>query len=361
MGGLTYSKSGVDLDRAAAETGALGKILAATLRFRPGTGASVLDIGYYANAIRITEELAIGVCTDGVGTKVLVAEQMGKFDTLGIDCVAVNVNDLVCIGAEPLCMLDYIAVERLQPGALAEIAKGLVEGARQANISIPGGETAQLPEVIRGAAPGKGLDLVGMAVGLVPIANVNCGRDVEPGDLVLGLRSSGLHSNGLTLARRVLLGEGGFTVGTHRPELGRTVGEAMLEPTRIYVREAMDLWNSGLAVKALLHISGDGLLNLNRVAAEVSWEIDAFPPLPPLFRLIQETGKVDVTEMFRVFNMGVGFCAVVAPGDAPAALALLAKHGTEAQVIGRAVKGAGRTVGLPQFGIVGRDTDFHRT
>jgi len=359
MGGHSYASSGVDLDRAAAETGALGRILRATLGFRRDVGASVLDIGYYANAIRITKELAIGVCTDGVGTKVMVAEQMGKFDTLGIDCVAVNVNDLVCIGAEPICMLDYIAVERLEPGALAEIAKGLVEGARQANISIPGGETAQLPEIIRGSVPGRGLDLVGMAVGVVPVAKVNCGRDVKPGDVVLGARSSGLHSNGLTLARRVLLGPGAFDVRTPRKELGTTVGEAMLAPTKIYVREALALWNSGLDVKALLHISGDGLLNMNRVAAEVSWELDAIPEIPPLFRLIEEKGRVDPAEMFRVFNMGVGFCAVVAPKDAAKAIEIFRAHGTEAHAIGRAVAGAEREVRLPQFRLVGRDTLFH--
>lgn len=357
MGGLTYSSAGVDLDRAAAETGALGRILSASLKFRPGIGGSVLDIGYYANAIRITEELAIGVCTDGVGTKVLIAEMMGKFDTLGIDCVAVNVNDLICIGAEPLCMLDYVAVERLTPGSLAEIAKGLLEGARIANISIPGGETAQLPDIIRGASPGRGLDLVGMAVGLVPVAKVNCGREVVPGDVVIGLASSGVHSNGMTLARRALMEAGGYKVDTRLPELGCTVGEALLRPTRIYVREALDLF-ANVHVKALLHISGDGLLNLNRVAAEVSWELDYLPPIPPLFQVIQRAGMVDPAEMFRVFNMGIGFCAVVPPADVEKAMRIARKHGSEPHVIGRCVAGRERTVSLVQHRLVGRDTAF---
>jgi phosphoribosylformylglycinamidine cyclo-ligase len=269
-----------------------------------------------------------------------------------------NVNDLICIGAEPLTMVDYVGVERLQPGVLAQVAEGLREGARQARITIPGGETAQLPEIIRGKEPGHGLDLVGTAVGLVPLARLNCGKDVLPGDVVVGLKSSGIHSNGLTLARRALFDQGGFEAATHRPELGRTVGEELLEPTRIYVREAMEIFQSGLAVKAMCHITGDGLLNLTRVAAPVGWVLDDLPPPHPVFDLIAEAGQVETAEMYRVFNMGVGLCVVVAPADADRVGEIAGRYGAEAHVLGRAVAGPAGTVRLPQKGLVGSGTAF---
>lgn len=358
MGGLTYSGSGVDTERAASETGALARVLAETLAFRKGVGEPVLEHGYYASALRLTDELALGICTDGVGSKILVAERLGRYDTIGIDCIAMNVNDLVCIGAEPLCLVDYVGVESLQPGVLEAVARGLREGARLAQITIPGGETAQLPEMIRGAAPGSGLDLVGTAVGLVPMERLSDGGAVRPDDAVIGVASAGLHSNGFTLARRALFEAGGLDVDTHVDELGGTVGEALLEPTRIYVREALDLFASGVAWRALCHITGDGLLNLNRVAAKVGFEIDALPPAPPIFDLIAKLGKVERAEMFRVFNMGVGLCAVVDAKDAERACEVLSGHGSDAQVIGRVVEGPEKRVHLPQYGLIGSGTAF---
>jgi phosphoribosylformylglycinamidine cyclo-ligase len=358
MGGLSYSDSGVDTTRAAQETDALAKVLAATAAFRTDTGRCVLEHGYYASALRISDELALGICTDGVGSKILVGEMMGKLDTVGIDCVAMNVNDLLCIGAEPICMVDYVGVEQLQPGLLEDVAKGLYEGARQANISIPGGETAQLPEIIRGSVPGKGLDLVGTAVGLVAMERLNWGQDVAPGDVVVGLRSSGVHSNGLTLARRALLEAGGLGVESHVEELGRTVGEDLLEPTRIYVRESLELFESGVTVKALCHITGDGLLNLNRVAAKVGFVIDGLPEPHPVFGLIQRLGKVETAEMFAVFNMGIGLCAVVPEEDVDRTCEIARRHGSDPHVIGRAIAGPDKVVQLPQQGLIGTGTTF---
>jgi phosphoribosylformylglycinamidine cyclo-ligase len=353
MSGMTYSGAGVDTAQAARETGALGRILAQTAAFRTDAGRSVLENGYYASALRINDELAFGICTDGVGSKILVAELMERYDTIGIDCIAMNVNDLICIGAEPLCLVDYVGVEHLQEGMLAQVATGLVEGARQARITIPGGETAQLPEMIKGAGAGTGLDLVGTAVGLLPMARLNCGKDVAPGDVVVGVPSSGIHSNGYTLARRVLFGKAGFDVATHREELGRTVGAELLEPTRIYVQEAMALFESGVTVKALCHITGDGLLNLNRVVADVGWVLDTLPTPPPVFDLIQREGNVDMAEMFAVFNMGIGLCAVVGEADADRTCEILG-----GQVIGKAVAAPANTVQLPQYGLTGTGTSF---
>jgi phosphoribosylformylglycinamidine cyclo-ligase len=358
MGGMTYTRAGVDTTQVARETDALAKVLAPTMKLRTGVGRSVLEHGYYASALRISDELALACCTDGVGSKVLVAEQMGRFDTIGIDCVAMNVNDMICIGGEPLALLDYVAVERLHPGLLAEVAKGLAEGARQARISIPGGETAQLPEIIRGVLPGRGLDLVGTAVGLVPMKRLNDGRHVAPGDIVVGLRSTGVHSNGFTLARRALLENGRYDVDSQVPEFSKTLGEELLTPTRIYVAEAMELFERGVNVKAICHITGDGLLNLTRVAAPVGWVLDRLPPPPPIFDLIRKTGKVEAAEMYRVFNMGIGLCVTVPEKDVDKTCEIARKHGSEPAVIGHVVADEGRTVRLPQHGLTGTGTTF---
>jgi len=357
MGGLSYTRAGVDTTQVEHETDLLARILAPTMKHRTGVGRSVLEHGYYASALRINDDLALACCTDGVGSKVLVAEQMGKFDTIGIDCVAMNVNDMICIGAEPIAMLDYIAVERLHPGLLSEVAKGLAEGAKQARISIPGGETAQLPEIIRGVLPGRGLDLVGTAIGVVPMKRLNDGGRVAPGDVVIGLASSGVHSNGYTLARRALFEAGDYDVDTNVRELGTTVGEALLAPTRIYLAEAMELFET-LDVKALCHITGDGFLNLCRVAAPVGFVLDNLPPAPPIFDLIQAAGSVETAEMYRVFNMGTGLCVIVSEGDAEKACEIAKKHGSVPSVIGHAVADPTRTVKLAQLGLSGNTTTF---
>src|SRR5207248_9478341 len=164
-----------------------------TAALRPGMGRPLLPNGYFANVVQLTEDLGLALCTDGVGTKILVAEMLGKYDTIGIDCVAMNVNDLLCVGAEPVALVDYIATARAEAGVLEEIGKGLYEGARQANVSIPGGELAQLPEIIRGAGPDSGVDLVGTAVGVVHPDRILTGARGRPGDAVIGPASTGLH------------------------------------------------------------------------------------------------------------------------------------------------------------------------
>jgi phosphoribosylformylglycinamidine cyclo-ligase len=294
-----------------------------------------------------------------VGTKLLVAEMLDKYDTVGIDCIAMNVNDLLCVGAEPLAMLDYIAVQEADPAMLAAIGKGLYEGARQANISIPGGEIAQVRELIKGVREGRGFDLAGACVGIVPLDKIIVGQDIRPGDVVIGLPSSGIHSNGLTLARDVFFSRAKMDPEQHVSELGRSIGEELLEPTRIYVREVLDVLRSGVQVKALAHITSDGLTNLLRVQSVVGYVLDTLPEPPPVFRLLQRLGEVSDEEMFQVYNMGVGFCLVVDPADADRALAILQTHRTEAAVLGRAVADPERRVRLPN-GLVGQGNDFHR-
>jgi phosphoribosylformylglycinamidine cyclo-ligase len=355
---LDYRSAGVDTAGADAALGPLAQHVRRTFGFAgaPGVPGGVrLDLGYFANVIEVAPNLGIAVSTDGVGTKLLVAEMLEKYDTVGIDCVAMNVNDVLCVGARPITLLDYIAVERTDPAMLEAIAEGLARGAEEARISIAGGELAQLREMVRGVRPGSGFDIVGTAIGLVPLDRVIVGENLLDGDVVIGLASTGIHSNGLTLARKALFDAAGYAPEQHVDELGRAVGEELLEPTRIYVRPVLALLEAVEQVKALAHISGDGLLNLLRVRSAVGFEITDLPEPPAIFRLIQQAGDVDDTEMFRVFNMGVGFAIVV--GASAAERALRALHGAgapDAQPIGRVRSDRPGEILIPSPGLVGR-------
>ena len=314
-----YGRAGVDASRADASVAAIVDVLS---RIDPGRAKrSLLGSGHYADVVALDERTGIALSTDGVGTKVILAEELGRFDTIGIDCIAMNVNDLVCVGATPLAAVDYIAVEQADPDVLREVAEGLRAGAEEAGIEIPGGELAQLPEVIRGHPSPHGIDLVAACFGTVGLDRVVTGERIEPGDAVIGLPSSGVHSNGLTLARRALpdLGETPSELG------GWTVGEALLEPTVIYVRAVLELLRSDVPVHGLAHITGGGVLNLLRLHAEVGFDIDRPLPLPPVFELVREHGEVPAAEMWEVFNMGCGFNVVVPEARVEDAVALLAR------------------------------------
>jgi phosphoribosylformylglycinamidine cyclo-ligase len=235
-----------------------------------------------------------------------------------------NVNDLVCVGAEPLAMLDYLAVEEADPARLERIAIGLKLGAQAAGVEIPGGELAVLPELIRGHPSPGGFDLCGAAVGTVALDALVTGERIAPGDALVGLPSTGLHSNGYTLARRALAG---LALDERPPELGgATVADALLEPTAIYVRAVLELLGSDVPVHGLAHITGGGLSNLHRLHAGVGFAVDAPLPVPGVFGLVQRLGQVDDEEMHRVFNMGCGFVAVVPVEVAEVAVALLGAH-----------------------------------
>jgi phosphoribosylformylglycinamidine cyclo-ligase len=296
-----------------------------------------------------------------VGSKVLVAQMVGRYDTIGIDCVAMNVNDIICVGAEPLTMVDYLAVEKLHPEHLAQIAKGLADGAQEARITVPAGEIAQLRDVIRGVpgSRGTGFDLAGTAVGTVPLDRIIVGRHLEPGDVVIGIRSTGVHSNGLTLARRLFRR---YRPGTYIQELGRTLGEELLRPTKIYVREVLDVLAGGIDVKALVHITGDGFLNALRVEnRDVGYLIHSGLPEPqPIFRLIEREANVARREMYRVYNMGIGFCLVVSHRDDHAAktLEILNRNQAECCEIGRVVKAPKQAVIIEREGLIGEHGHF---
>jgi phosphoribosylformylglycinamidine cyclo-ligase len=287
--------------------------------------------GHYASVLRIEGRLALAMGTDGVGTKMVVAERLDRFETIGIDCVAMNVNDLICVGAEPIAMVDFILCDRADPAVTAQIGAGLRRGAELAGIEIPGGEIAQVGEIV------NGWELGGTAIGIVGVDEIVDGGRIEPGDALIGLPSSGLHSNGYTLARKAL-----DELGLDDDRLGRPLGEVLLEPTEIYVRAVLDLLRSRVDVRGLAHITGDGLNNLLRLRAPVGYRIDDPLPVPGVFDLIAELGDVSEEEMYEVFNMGCGFICVVAARDADDALALLRAHYPEAKRIGSVTADEGR-------------------
>ncbi len=356
-GSSLYAQAGVDNLAKAGGLADIGDRVRATFSYRSGLGRPVLPLGYFANVIDLADGRGLAISTDNVGTKVLVAQMVGRYDTVGIDCVAINVNDLLCVGAEPLSMVDYIAAERANQEQLAEIAAGLSEGARQAGISISGGETAQVAELVRGAKDGYGFDLSGTCVGLVDLDRLVVGRQLTPGDAVIGMESSGIHSNGLTLARRLFFDKLGYGVDRHLPALGRSIGEELLEPTRIYVPAALEMLDQ-LDVKSMAHITGDGLTNLLRVESDLGFVIDDLPDVPAIFRLIQHAGDVTAHEMYEVFNMGVGFCAVVPAEQADEAIAISRRHGTPAWRIGYATDEFGKQVRLTQLRLIGENNRF---
>lgn len=319
-----------------------------------GFGSVQLDIGGFANILDIGSGMGLAISADGVGSKVIIAEMMEKYDTVGIDCIAMNVNDILCVGAKPLSMVDYIAIERAEPNVVAQIAKGLTDGALQANISIPGGEIAQLPDLLKSHKPGLAFDLAGMAVGTVSLDKILVGKAIRPGDVLVGIASSGIHSNGLTMARTVLFEKGGFNIHSTFDELHCSLGEELLKPTYIYAREAVDLMDGGVPVRAFVHITSDGFLNLPRVEAfDVGFVIDRLLPIPPIFDLIQEHGGVSDAEMFVVYNMGVGFCVVVDPTGVDQVLSTVKRHGKDARVIGRVVHDPERAVYIEERGLKG--------
>jgi phosphoribosylformylglycinamidine cyclo-ligase len=347
-----YAAAGVDTRQADAGVEALVAVLRA---IEPGRESLSVPLpGHYASVIRVAPGLGIALATDSVGSKVIVAEQAGRFDTIGIDCIAMNVNDLICVGAEPLALLDYIAVERASVEMLREIAVGLRIGAEAAGIEIPGGEVCQVPEVLRGHPSPYGFDLVGSAIGRVALDAIVDGSAVGAGDALIGLPASGVHSNGLTLARRALLEHGGLSLDARPPSLGGSVSvaDALLEPTVIYVRAILELVRSEIPVHGLAHITGGGLLNLLRLGSGVGYEISTPLPVPPAFELIASLGEVPAGEMWEVFNMGCGFCAIVPDERTAEAVELLAAHHPGAARIGQVSDRAGR-VTLPELGLAG--------
>jgi len=288
---MKYKDAGVDIDKESEFI----KRLISQLKFKRGIAP---NLGKHFTGLVEFGDYYIAMNTDGVGTKVLIANEMRKWDTIGIDCIAMNVNDTICIGAEPIAFVDYLAIDHYDMDMAEQIGMGLNEGAKLANVEIIGGETATLPEII------NGIDLSGTSIGIVKKGDIINGDEIKKGDLIFGVPSSGVHSNGLTLARKVLNLEDEFE--------GHRIGEELLKPTRIYVREILSFIKS-CKPHGLAHITGGGLKNILRLK-RMKYVIEE--PLKPqkIFELIMDAAKVDYEEMYRTFNMGMGF-AIIAPED----------------------------------------------
>ncbi len=357
-GPSTYAGAGVDTDAAADGLSGLLHWVKQTLAYREGVGEPIVPIGFFASVLRLTDRLALAVSTDGVGSKAVVAQLAGRYESIGVDCVAVNVNDILCVGAEPVALVDYISCQFPHADLLEQLGKGLHDGAVLARIAVTGGELSQHPDTLVGPRDGYAFDIAGTALGVLDGREPITGDAVGPGDAILGMTSNGIHSNGLTLARAVLFGKGGQGIDRYLSECGRTAGEELLRPTAIYAAEVAALLHSNVRVHGLAHITGGGLLNLARLHASAGYRITSLPPIPPVFQVIQSEGGVASAEMFRVFNMGVGFCAVVDSRDADSAMAAVASAGGGAHVIGHVVDDSRRRVEIAEWGLVGQDGTF---
>jgi len=355
--GMTYARSGVDIMK----EGNSIRSLVSALRFRrEGFGAHVDIGGHFTGLIDIGDRY-LSLCTDGVGSKIRVAESLNRWDTVGIDCMAMNVNDMICIGAEPLAFVDYIAAESPSPEVMEQIGIGLNEGARQSNLTIIGGETATLPEIV------NGLDLAGTCLGAVGKEDVITGEGITEGDLIIGLPSLGVHSNGFSLVRRILKESDISLISPieeilskdswkHRNRFRTSkadfeswavdngdliVGELLLVPTAIYVRPILEMLRSchGGSIHGMAHVTGGGLRNLPRMNKERAYRIKDPIVVPPIFKMLQVLGSVDDLEMYQTFNMGMGFTIVVEADGADKALEVLRPEG--GKVVGIVEKGKG--------------------
>jgi len=336
---MTYAESGVDIKK---EEQAIKEILSSIKSHRKGIGKPLG--GHYAGMIEFGD-YALVLCTDGVGSKVKIATALKKWDTIGIDCIAMNVNDAICVGAEPLAFVDYLAIDDPKPEITREIGKGLEKGAELSNISIIGGETASLPEII------NGFDLAGTCLAYVKKSNITTGESICPGDIIIGLGSSGIHSNGYSLVRKVIE-KNKFSYSDQFPDRlynGKTIGEVLLTPTQIYVKEIVNLLKN-YKVNGLAHITGGGLLNLIRLNKNVQFVIEEPLESPPIFSFIQKNGNIDMKEMYQTFNMGMGFAVILSEENLKNAIKILKNSSeTEVKIVGRIEKGKG--VAVPPIGL----------
>lgn len=334
--GLSYRDAGVDIDAWNEAFKSLGTIVNKTYDDRVLRDIGTFGAMYSFDAKNMEEPVLVS-SVDGVGTKLKLAFMTGKHDTVGVDLVSHCVNDILVQGAKPLFFLDYFAVGKLDPKVVVEVIKGVANGCRYAGCALIGGETAELPDMYREGE----YDLAGTIVGVVDRKNIVDGSDVAEGDVVLALTSSGLHTNGYSLARKIVFERAGLTVDDVLPEVGRTVGEALLEPHRSYARIVQVLMRL-VKVKGMAHVTGGGITdNLPRALPEgLGAEIDLDSwVVPPLFTFLHEKGGVEDLEMLRTFNLGLGYLLVVSPEDAKKAMEALALGNEVSHVVGRVVKG----------------------
>ena len=334
---MDYKTAGVDIEAGYQSVELMKKYVKETMRSEVLGGLGGFSGAFSLEKIKEMEKPVLLSGTDGVGTKIKLAFLMDKHDTVGIDCVAMCINDVVCAGGEPLFFLDYIACGKNYPEKIATIVKGVAEGCKQAGAALIGGETAEHP----GLMPEEEYDLAGFAVGVVDEKDLITGAEIKPGDTLIGIASSGVHSNGFSLVRKVfeMTKE---SLDTYYDELGTTLGEALIVPTKIYVRALQSVKKAGVTIKGCRHITGGGFYeNIPRmlpdgVAAEI--QKDSYPVLP-IFKLLQKTGNLEEKMMYNTYNMGLGMVLAVDPADADKTVAAIEAAGEKAYVVGRTVSG----------------------
>lgn len=334
---MDYKSAGVDIEAGYKSVELMKKYVKETMRPEVLGGLGGFSGAFSLAGIKDMEDPVLLSGTDGVGTKLKLAFLMDRHDTVGIDCVAMCVNDVACAGGEPLFFLDYIACGKNYPEKIADIVKGVCEGCNQSGAALIGGETAEMP----GFYPEDEYDLAGFAVGVADRKNMITGENIAPGDALVGIASTGVHSNGFSLVRKV------FDVNkenlqVYYDELGETLGEALLRPTRIYVKALKAVKEAGVTVKGCSHVTGGGFYeNIPRMlpeGARAEIKKDSYPVLP-IFRLLQKTGNIEEHMMYNTFNMGIGMVLALDSSDAEKAVAALEAAGEKAYVIGRVIAG----------------------
>ncbi len=334
---MDYKKAGVDIEAGYRSVELMKEYVRETTRPEVLGGLGGFSGAFSLASIKNMEKPTLVSGTDGVGTKIKLAFLMDQHDTVGIDCVAMCVNDIVCAGGEPLFFLDYIACGKNYPEKIAAIVKGVAEGCKQAGAALIGGETAEHP----GLMPEDEYDLAGFVVGVIDEKDLITGEAVRPGDVLVGIASSGVHSNGFSLVRKVfeMTKE---SLDTYYDELGKTLGEALLEPTKIYVKALKSIKEAGVVIKGCSHITGGGFYeNIPRMLPEgVCAEVHKNSyPIPAIFKLLQNNGKIDEQMMYNTYNMGLGMVLAVDPADADRAVAAIKAAGETAYVVGEVKTG----------------------
>ncbi|WP_070120959.1 phosphoribosylformylglycinamidine cyclo-ligase [Bacillus marinisedimentorum] len=331
-----YKQAGVDIEAGYESVKRMKKHVQRTMRSEVIGGLGGFGGMFDISALGLKEPVLVSG-TDGVGTKLMLAFQMDKHDTIGIDAVAMCVNDIAAQGAEPLFFLDYIACGKAAPEKIEAIVKGIADGCEQAGCALVGGETAEMP----GMYEIEEYDLAGFTVGAAEKSDLITGENVKEGDVIIGLASNGIHSNGYSLVRKALLEEGGLDLHKHYDEIGRVLGDELLEPTRIYVKPLLEAMKQ-VEVKGIAHITGGGFVEniprmlpagLTAVIKEGKW------PVPPIFGMVEQHGSVKKDDMYNIFNMGIGMAVAVSREDAEKALALFGELGESAYEIGEVIKG----------------------
>ncbi len=334
----TYEKSGVSVKEAKKAHNIIGELIKKTFKLRKGQlGGVIGEYGHYAGLIDIGNGNCLALHADGVGTKVMVAQIMNKFDTVGIDLVAMNANDLICMGAEPIALVDYLAVEKIDDEMITEIIKGVVVGAEEAKMAVIGGETAILPDMIKGPVEGKGFDLSAMSAGMVKKEKIITGEKIEVDDIIFGLESNGIHSNGLTLARKAYLKQAKLKFTDPFMNSDHSIGEELLRPTKIYVNLILDVIKS-IEVNGLAHVTGGAFSKLMRLSfREIGFELDNLPEPPLIFKDLLKITKISPKEAYNTFNMGIGFCIIISENDLEILQKICEKHGVNGRIIGKII------------------------